>query len=135
MTLVLGSPGSGKELLFRILGNRLREGKATGKITYNGASPNKKRFHHLTSFIGKNDTGIHIRTCIISLSFILGPVFFLLSLIVMCSTKKKKKKKKKNATSRICTTPIGGHGHAGIEVGPSSRHHCRGRYHPRSVGR
>jgi len=62
MTLVLGAPGSGKEPLFRILGNRLREGKATGKITYNNAPPKKKNFHHTTSFIGKNDTGIHIRT-------------------------------------------------------------------------
>ena len=62
MTLVLGSSSSGKDPLFRILGNRLHDGKATGNITYNNKPVKPKDFHHLTSFIGRNDNGIHVRT-------------------------------------------------------------------------
>jgi len=61
MTLVLGAPGSGQDALFKILANKMRDGKATGSITYNGRKIKPKHFHQLTSYIGKNDVGIHVR--------------------------------------------------------------------------
>lgn len=61
MTLVLGAPGSGQDALFKILTNKMRNGKATGTIHYNGKKIRKKDFHQITSYIGKNDVGIHVR--------------------------------------------------------------------------
>ncbi|KAL6064490.1 ABC2 type transporter superfamily protein, variant 2 [Balamuthia mandrillaris] len=62
MTLVLGSPDCGKDLLFKILANRVHKGKVQGKLLFNGKKPPSSKYHDLVSYITQEDVHLPMLT-------------------------------------------------------------------------
>jgi hypothetical protein len=60
MTILLGAPGCGKSTLIKLLANRLRSGKVTGELTFNGKDPRKGNFHQDIAYVPQDD--VHIGT-------------------------------------------------------------------------
>jgi ABC-type multidrug transport system fused ATPase/permease subunit len=60
MTIMLGAPGCGKSTLIKLLANRLRGGKVTGELTFNGKDPRKGNFHQDIAYVPQDD--VHIGT-------------------------------------------------------------------------
>jgi ABC-type multidrug transport system fused ATPase/permease subunit len=60
MTILLGAPGCGKSTLIKLLANRLRSGKVTGDLTFNGKDPRKGNFNQDIAYVPQDD--VHIGT-------------------------------------------------------------------------
>eukprot|EP01100_Stratorugosa_tubuloviscum_P001488 TRINITY_DN132_c2_g5_i2.p1 TRINITY_DN132_c2_g5~~TRINITY_DN132_c2_g5_i2.p1 ORF type:complete len:1362 (+),score=679.08 TRINITY_DN132_c2_g5_i2:279-4364(+) len=60
MVLVLGTPGSGKSVLFKTLSNRMKSAKMDGELLFNGKRPNRKTHHHDVALSSQYD--IHLPT-------------------------------------------------------------------------
>jgi ABC-type multidrug transport system ATPase subunit len=58
MTILLGAPGCGKSTLIKLLANRLRSGKVTGDLTFNGKDPRKGNFNQDIAYVPQDD--VHI---------------------------------------------------------------------------
>jgi len=56
MTLVIGSPGSGKSSLCKILANHEIQGKLSGEILFEGKPIRKVDHHHRVAYVRDNDT-------------------------------------------------------------------------------
>ncbi|KAL6066653.1 ATP-binding cassette transporter snq2 [Balamuthia mandrillaris] len=62
MTLVLGSPNCGKDVLFKILANQVHQGKVRGTMLFNGERPDNSRYHKLISYITQEDLHLPMLT-------------------------------------------------------------------------